>query len=170
MGASALPTHVPSHPHWWGLLLIRVAILHCSLLLGAENPYVFLAASCMTLRTRSPCFLPQAEYFVLGSWLPKQGREDIHIFPTPFFSLVGISRCASSRLAKHKQAFRLTGSWTRGPIGMRALLPALLASLRVPQPPPRSHSLQISLSQGHVLMDWFISPPPLLFFFLLAAH
>lgn len=67
----------------------------------------------MTFQAHSPCFLPQAGYFVLGTWLPKQGREDIHIFPTPFFSLVDISRCASSRLAKHKQAFRLTGSWTR---------------------------------------------------------
>lgn len=92
-------------------------------LLRTENTRVFLAASRSTFRTRSPCFLPQAQYRVLGTWLPKQGREDIRIFPTPFFSLVDISRCASSRLAKHKQAFRLTGSWTKGPAGARARVP-----------------------------------------------
>ena len=79
-------------------------------LLRMEYTCVFWAASRSTFRTRSPCFLPQAECCVLGTRLPEQGREDIHIFPTPFFSLVDISRCASSRLAKHKQAFRLTGS------------------------------------------------------------
>lgn len=127
------------------------------------NPCVFLVASLMILRTCLPCFLPQAEYFVLGTWLPKQGGEDIHIFPTPFFSLVGISRCASSRLAKHKQAFRLTGSWTRGPVGMRVLPPVLLASLRVPQPPPRSQSPNILLPRARADGLIYFPPPPFLF-------
>lgn len=114
-------------------------------LLRTENTRVFSAASCSTFRTLSPCFLPQAEYCVLGTWLPKQGREDIHIFPTPFFSLVDISRCASSRLAKHKQAFRLTGSWTKGPAGARACVPCS------PRQPRRAPALRTTpaLHQAH---------------------
>lgn len=129
--------------------------------LRTENTCDFLSASPSTFRTRSPCFPPQAEYRALGSWLPQQGGEDIHIFPTPFFSLVDISRCASSRLAKHKQAFRATGSWTRGPAGAR-----------VPSSPRHAHrgparagqprNLPLPSSPGFLLIDFY-------FFFFFAS-
>lgn len=56
-------------------------------------------------------------------------ERDSQIFPTPFFSLVDISRCASSRLDKHKQAFRLTSAWTKALLVNLLLLPTLLARI-----------------------------------------
>lgn len=70
----------------------------------------------ISIQSTSPCSVP----FVL-CLSQEIEKENLHIFPTPFFSLVDISRCASSRLAKYKQAFRLTSARTKAPAGESAL-------------------------------------------------